>query len=248
MPIGSVPASPPPTSATAAACPPGSSDDAIGALQEGRRDRADGAGLRFSVPSTLKAWIDMCAAPGSPSATPTGPGPAARPAGIPGDGFRRRGVRQCGRFASGYLRQVLRFIGIEDVRLVGAERVAADADAARESALAQLDNGCRALPARPPEEDAMQQSASHDRPDIRSVSRVVRGMPATDGAGVELTRVIGQPAMPMLDPFLLLDAFRSDRPDAYIAGFPSHPHRGFETVTYLLAGRMRHKDNAGHEG
>lgn len=82
----------------------------------------------------------------------------------------------------------------------------------------------------------------------RSVSRVVRGMPATDGAGVELTRVIGQPALPMLDPFLLLDAFRSDRPDDYIAGFPPHPHRGFETVSYLLAGKMRHKDNAGHEG
>jgi hypothetical protein len=73
-------------------------------------------------------------------------------------------------------------------------------------------------------------------------------MPATDGAGVELTRVIGQPALPMLDPFLLLDAFRSDRPEDYIAGFPPHPHRGFETVTYLLAGRMRHRDNAGHEG
>ncbi|HYQ73393.1 MAG TPA: pirin family protein [Gammaproteobacteria bacterium] len=73
-------------------------------------------------------------------------------------------------------------------------------------------------------------------------------MPATDGAGVELTRVIGQPALPMLDPFLLLDAFRSDKPEDYIAGFPSHPHRGFETVTYLLAGRMRHSDNAGHEG
>lgn len=83
---------------------------------------------------------------------------------------------------------------------------------------------------------------------LRSLSRVVRGMPATDGAGVELTRIIGQPAMPMLDPFLLLDAFRSDRPGDYIAGFPAHPHRGFETVTYLLAGRMRHKDNAGHEG
>jgi redox-sensitive bicupin YhaK (pirin superfamily) len=73
-------------------------------------------------------------------------------------------------------------------------------------------------------------------------------MPATDGAGVELTRVIGQPVLPMLDPFLLLDAFRSDKPEDYIAGFPPHPHRGFETVTYLLAGRMRHKDNAGHEG
>jgi len=83
---------------------------------------------------------------------------------------------------------------------------------------------------------------------LRQVSRIVRGMPATDGAGVELTRVIGQPALPMLDPFLLLDAFRSDRPEDYIAGFPPHPHRGFETVTYLLAGRMRHRDNAGHEG
>lgn len=83
---------------------------------------------------------------------------------------------------------------------------------------------------------------------LRSVSRVIKGMPTTDGAGVELTRVIGQPALPMLDPFLLLDAFRSDKPEDYIAGFPPHPHRGFETVTYLLAGRMRHKDNAGHEG
>jgi hypothetical protein len=85
-------------------------------------------------------------------------------------------------------------------------------------------------------------------PAWRSVSRIIKGMPATDGAGVELTRVIGQPLLPMLDPFLLLDAFRSDRPEDYIAGFPPHPHRGFETVTYLLAGRMRHRDNAGHEG
>jgi redox-sensitive bicupin YhaK (pirin superfamily) len=82
----------------------------------------------------------------------------------------------------------------------------------------------------------------------RRIMRVVNGMPATDGAGVELTRVIGQPALPMLDPFLLLDAFRSDNPEDYIAGFPPHPHRGFETVTYLLDGRMRHRDNAGHEG
>jgi len=83
---------------------------------------------------------------------------------------------------------------------------------------------------------------------VRPVSRIIKGMPATDGAGVELTRVIGQPALAMLDPFLLLDAFRSDRPEDYLAGFPPHPHRGFETVTYLLAGRMRHRDNAGHEG
>jgi quercetin 2,3-dioxygenase len=74
------------------------------------------------------------------------------------------------------------------------------------------------------------------------------GMPASDGAGVKLNRIIGQPALPDLDPFLMLDEFGSDDPKAYIAGFPSHPHRGFETVTYMLAGRMRHRDNAGNEG
>lgn len=82
----------------------------------------------------------------------------------------------------------------------------------------------------------------------RSAVKVVTGQPATDGAGVELVRVIGQHALAELDPFLLLDAFRSDNPDDYIAGFPPHPHRGFETVTYILNGRMRHKDNAGNEG
>ena len=94
----------------------------------------------------------------------------------------------------------------------------------------------------------MNTAIQHENATVRHVSRVIKGMPATDGAGVELTRVIGQPALPMLDPFLLLDAFRSDRPEDYLAGFPPHPHRGFETVTYLLAGRMRHRDNAGHEG
>ena len=73
-------------------------------------------------------------------------------------------------------------------------------------------------------------------------------MPASDGAGVKLSRIIGQPGLPDLDPFLMLDAFGSDDPAAYIAGFPDHPHRGFETVTYMLAGRMRHRDNKGHEG
>jgi len=94
----------------------------------------------------------------------------------------------------------------------------------------------------------MNTSIQQENATVRPVSRIIKGMPATDGAGVELTRVIGQPALPMLDPFLLLDAFRSDRPEDYLAGFPPHPHRGFETVTYLLAGRMRHRDNAGHEG
>jgi redox-sensitive bicupin YhaK (pirin superfamily) len=83
---------------------------------------------------------------------------------------------------------------------------------------------------------------------IRKVQQVVTGQATTDGAGVDLVRVIGQPALMDLDPFLLLDAFRSDDPDDYIAGFPPHPHRGFETVTYLLNGRMRHQDNAGNEG
>lgn len=83
---------------------------------------------------------------------------------------------------------------------------------------------------------------------IRKAQQVITGQAATDGAGVELVRVIGQPALMDLDPFLLLDAFRSDDPDDYIAGFPPHPHRGFETVTYILNGRMRHQDNAGNEG
>ena len=82
----------------------------------------------------------------------------------------------------------------------------------------------------------------------RTLVRRVRGMPASDGAGVKLTRVIGQPALQMLDPFLLLDEFGSDQPGDYIAGFPEHPHRGFETVTYMLAGRMRHGDNQGNSG
>ncbi len=83
---------------------------------------------------------------------------------------------------------------------------------------------------------------------VREVVYTTPGQPATDGAGVRMTRIIGTRELDMLDPFLLLDAFESDRPDDYIGGFPSHPHRGFETVTYLLAGRMRHKDNAGNEG
>jgi len=83
---------------------------------------------------------------------------------------------------------------------------------------------------------------------VRKIEKVVSGQATSDGAGVELVRMIGQPQLMELDPFLLLDAFRSDDPDDYIAGFPSHPHRGFETVTYLLNGRMRHRDNAGNEG
>ena len=82
----------------------------------------------------------------------------------------------------------------------------------------------------------------------RSVTQTLRGMPASDGAGVKLTRVIGQPRLPDLDPFLMLDEFGTDKAEDYIAGFPDHPHRGFETVTYMLDGRMRHKDNHGNEG
>jgi hypothetical protein len=83
---------------------------------------------------------------------------------------------------------------------------------------------------------------------LRSVKCLVRGQETADGAGVRLTRVIGSHRLPQLDPFLLLDDFRSDNPDDYIGGFPPHPHRGFETVTYLLAGRLEHRDNAGHTG
>ncbi len=82
----------------------------------------------------------------------------------------------------------------------------------------------------------------------RSVERLVAGKATSDGAGVKLTRVLTQGLQHRLDPFLMLDAFGSDKADDYIAGFPDHPHRGFETVTYMIAGRMRHRDSAGHEG
>jgi redox-sensitive bicupin YhaK (pirin superfamily) len=82
----------------------------------------------------------------------------------------------------------------------------------------------------------------------RTITRRVRGVPTSDGAGVKLTRIIGQPKLDSLDPFLLLDEFGSESASDYIAGFPDHPHRGFETVTYMLDGRMRHRDNHGNSG
>jgi len=82
----------------------------------------------------------------------------------------------------------------------------------------------------------------------RRIERFVTGQPTQDGAGVKLTRVIDGSERIDMDPFLLLDEFRSDQAGDYIAGFPNHPHRGFETVTYMLAGRMRHRDSAGNSG
>ncbi len=82
----------------------------------------------------------------------------------------------------------------------------------------------------------------------RQVERLVNGVATSDGAGVKLTRVLTQPLQRRLDPFLMLDAFGTDKPEDYIGGFPDHPHRGFETITYMIAGRMRHRDSAGNEG
>ena len=82
----------------------------------------------------------------------------------------------------------------------------------------------------------------------RRVERLVTGVATSDGAGVKLTRVLTQTLQRRLDPFLMLDAFGSDQPGDYIAGFPDHPHRGFETITYMIAGRLRHRDSAGNEG
>ncbi|MEO6912981.1 MAG: pirin family protein [Candidatus Baltobacteraceae bacterium] len=92
----------------------------------------------------------------------------------------------------------------------------------------------------------MSQTTTESTP--RDVVKVVSGQATSDGAGVRLSRLIGQAALPDLDPFLLLDEFRSDEASDYIGGFPEHPHRGFETVTYMLAGRMQHRDNKGNSG
>ena len=83
---------------------------------------------------------------------------------------------------------------------------------------------------------------------MRYIGKKVAGMPATDGAGVKLKRVIGNPGLDMIDPFLMLDEFGSDDPESWIAGFPEHPHRGFETVTIMLDGRVRHADSVGNQG
>lgn len=82
----------------------------------------------------------------------------------------------------------------------------------------------------------------------RGVYGLVAGKATSDGAGVKLTRVLTQELQQRLDPYLMLDHFHSNDPGDYIAGFPDHPHRGFETITYMVAGRMRHRDSAGHEG
>lgn len=84
--------------------------------------------------------------------------------------------------------------------------------------------------------------------DLRVVRHLIRGERTSDGAGVRLTRLLGHETVEAADPFLMLDHFDTERADDYIGGFPSHPHRGFETVTYMLAGRMRHGDNKGHSG
>ena len=83
---------------------------------------------------------------------------------------------------------------------------------------------------------------------MREIKFKTKGLKTSDGAGVNLTRIIGSPDLDMLDPFLLLDEFGSDDPNDYIAGFPSHLHRGFETITYIKNGKFHHKDNAGNEG
>lgn len=82
----------------------------------------------------------------------------------------------------------------------------------------------------------------------RGVERLITGVATSDGDGVKLTRVLTRPLQRRLDPFLMLDAFGTDNPEDYIGGFPNHPHRGFETVTYMIAGRMRHQDSAGNAG
>lgn len=82
----------------------------------------------------------------------------------------------------------------------------------------------------------------------RTLQRVIAAIPASDGAGVKLQRSLGQSNWARLDPFLMLDHFSSDDPNDYIAGFPAHPHRGFETVTYMLDGHMRHQDHLGNTG
>ncbi len=93
-----------------------------------------------------------------------------------------------------------------------------------------------------------QQVATQPVQRSRAIERLVAGQMVTDGAGVRINRVLTNTLQQRLDPYLMLDAFGSDKPGDYIAGFPEHPHRGFETVSFMINGRMRHRDSAGNEG
>ena len=104
----------------------------------------------------------------------------------------------------------------------------------------------RTVDAPPPASASAGAQAAVARP--RGLERIVAGQEVMEGAGVRTTRLLTQELQRRLDPFLMLDAFRSDDPDDYLAGFPDHPHRGFETITVMVVGRMRHRDSAGHEG
>ncbi len=109
--------------------------------------------------------------------------------------------------------------------------------------------GCRKDPAASaePQRGAGASGATARRSE-RLVERIITAQPTSDGAGVRLNRALGGAALAMLDPFLLLDEFQSDNPNDYLAGFPDHPHRGFETVTYMIDGAMEHKDSVGNRG
>jgi hypothetical protein len=91
-------------------------------------------------------------------------------------------------------------------------------------------------------------SAAAEKTEYRSIVNRVPGAPMEDGAGVKLMRIIGSPHLMDVDPFLMLDTFRSDNPKDYVAGFPEHPHRGFETVSYMIKGSITHRDNHGGHG
>src|SRR5574343_517308 len=82
----------------------------------------------------------------------------------------------------------------------------------------------------------------------RLIEQCIAGRSTSDGAGVKLTRVLTHTLQKRLDPFLMFDAIKSESASDYIGGFPSHPHRGFETITYLISGRVLHEDSAGHQG
>jgi FMN-dependent NADH-azoreductase len=190
----------------------------------------------FGIPSQLKAYFDHIARAGvtfrytanGPEGLITGKKvtsrrPRRRYAGTPKD-------------SQTYVRDFLGFIGITDVEFIYAEGLNMG-DESKNAALAQAH---QASPNSPPEPGAIMTT--------RSLTRIIPSIPVSDGAGVKLRRSLGQSQGLRLDPFLMLDEFASDNPDDYIAGFPPHPHRGFETVTYMLAGDFQHQDHLGHKG
>jgi redox-sensitive bicupin YhaK (pirin superfamily)/FMN-dependent NADH-azoreductase len=200
----------------------------------------------FGVPSQLKSYFDHIARAGE-TFRYTANGPVGLLNGKKAYVFAARGGLYAGTALdtqTSYVRDFLRFVGIEEIEFVYAEGLAISAES----------KASRTCQRRETYRETYRAAWPRKRPptgvgaSMRTLTQIIPSVPTSDGAGVKLRRSLGSQRGLQVDPFLMLDEFYSDDPKDYIAGFPAHPHRGFETVTYMLDGHMRHEDHLGNRG